>query len=1220
MPNPYRLFLDRRAGKLLRSTDPYQLTSLQEAITAGDDSQIPIELIPLDALDGGGYEVASYATDDVRIAIGNPEEQPTSGTFVLDHAAYTSEALYVENLNADSLERGLNGITSIHAAGGVQVISAGQGYVIKAISNGVLGAITADEISLAPHGTVKIIELAPGTATTKAKYQINLVSDPYALLTSWAAISAAAIAISTTKAGTTTQFETQTISITGAVKGGYFTITDGTTVSASIAYDAGAAAVEDAVNGVLGASTVTVTKPNSCCWDIRWAAVGNQDVLTITSAITSWAGLAGTIQLNTVSLASSIAGKASIPAIAQIIETISASDEKHVYQESLEIKETIIANATLTTIASTLLPGLKGGAVFTSGTRSTEAPLYIGQVGIETDTGLTYRSYGTEAGNWEITADLRVGTMAELLLLDSTYLPDGKVAVLYEYTAATGFGGGTFTLDKSGDAAVGDTGTVVAAVGGSNWYWRRQFAGIAIPDFYGAVRDDATVDNAAAITECLKINQSCLITGTYHVSSRIGLVDGAYLVGEDGHLKIPDATFGAGDNFAVITPTDKATTSSWYYADAISGNDITLHLTIFAVDQRLVYRVEPGEVALTGLTEGSSYYVATKDGAVATLADAAGNIITPGTLTGASNAHSFSPCVSNATIRGITFDLNGNGQTGNDMTLAAIQLSGNNNTVDACTVFGMQATESSECFCISVSDIGSQGGVSVPGTGSAIINCTAHSPSLQDQGGLVEITAFHVNSKTSLGDIDKPLVRLTGCKAYSATRSATMTSYFRALSFAGKSVIVANNYVSDVNAGIRYNAFQECRDVLITGNVIRNCMTGISLACDHDENRISDVLISDNVITFGATYETENAGIALSLTTPTVPDATLRSECRNITIRGNKIIGAHDVGDGSITTMRAIRVQDLTAAADMDRILDGINIVGNDIKLLSYDTTVSNPIVLKTAHNDYAWDDSILRASDNSCGTKEALGVHVVSGVGTVALLSGFHPDSYSLAMESPQFSATGALAAITAAGIPVYQDYPTSFSIGQATISDDDHLFAAKLLGDGVGTASIYSAVAVTMDKPWSIEARIAATHTQSGQSSSSPGWSLFVGLTDDPTVDPTTTAEAAFWRRGSNSIWTPWVRSSSASTTGGGTIATEDAAAANKWMTFRIQYDGVNMLFQSPSVARDFQQIIAALPSGSLYVVVGQDTTVNATAGAAPHGFHISSLKIKTGLTYYA
>jgi len=400
MPNSFRIFLDRSAGKLLRAPDSYQQTSIQDAIRAADDSQIPIEIIPLDQTPGGGYQAASYATDDLRLVIGNNGECPCGGTFELVHSGNNSDAISVEHLNADVIERALNNISSIDSAGGVQVTRNAAGYVAQAVTNGVLGAITADEVSLVPHGTVSIVTLAAGTSTTKGAYQINLKADPYALLTTWSSLSAASIALSTETDGTSTLYETQKIAITGAVAGGYFTITDGTTVSAALAFDASASDVEDAVNAVLGASTVTVTKPDALTWKIRWAAVGNQTALTVTGALTSWSGLAGTIQLNTTSLAASIAGKGSIDGAAQIVETIDGTNEKVVYSETLSLEEELVSNATLTTIATGLIPTLKGSAVFTAPTQAAESPDYIGQVGVETDTGIIYRANGTGAGNW----------------------------------------------------------------------------------------------------------------------------------------------------------------------------------------------------------------------------------------------------------------------------------------------------------------------------------------------------------------------------------------------------------------------------------------------------------------------------------------------------------------------------------------------------------------------------------------------------------------------------------------------------------------------------------------------------------------------------------------------------------------------------------------------------------------------------------------------------
>jgi hypothetical protein len=262
---PEQIYIDRTNKRLLARTDGrFEPITAQSLILASHNGQIPIEVFPIERKSGSGYDAysasgyssASYATSDLRITVGQCGEcSIDSGTFKLTHSAVDTEEIDGATLSPDVIERALNSLASIRTAGFVQVgaIGSGNKFLVEAITPGVLGAITSAEVSLMPKSSLSIVEVDPGSSSLKARYVITIRPEPYADLTSWSNTAAASVAITERTAGSSSQYETQRIEITGPVQDGYITVVSGTTYANTIPVDTSAADVQDILNSLLGA-------------------------------------------------------------------------------------------------------------------------------------------------------------------------------------------------------------------------------------------------------------------------------------------------------------------------------------------------------------------------------------------------------------------------------------------------------------------------------------------------------------------------------------------------------------------------------------------------------------------------------------------------------------------------------------------------------------------------------------------------------------------------------------------------------------------------------------------------------------------------------------------------------------------------------------------------------------------------------------------------------
>lgn len=161
-------------------------------------------------------------------------------------------------------------------------------------------------------------------------------------------------------------------------------------------------------------------------------------------------------------------------------------------------------------------------------------------------------------------------TKAGLESVNTSDLADGQLAVVRGRSFDYDGGEGYFFLDKSGDlgASAEDGGTIYAASGGTNWYWRRKITDHINLKWWGAVGDDTTNDTDA-IRNCfaaLKANITIprrlfVPSGTYRIvfdQAFSGSIDGF------GLFEVPNGTtmFGEGMTLSVFNSIGHVSGSS----------------------------------------------------------------------------------------------------------------------------------------------------------------------------------------------------------------------------------------------------------------------------------------------------------------------------------------------------------------------------------------------------------------------------------------------------------------------------------------------------------------------------------------------------------------------------------------------------------------------------------------------------------------------------------
>jgi hypothetical protein len=125
-----------------------------------------------------------WATQDLtgtglKIAVGDLDAAPTSGTFTLSWGGDTTTALDHDATEGE-IETALNALASIDAAGGVTVARTGGTLRVTWDNNGARAALTCDVTDLLPLSNADIYEDTPGDGDTREVQSVALKQQVYA--------------------------------------------------------------------------------------------------------------------------------------------------------------------------------------------------------------------------------------------------------------------------------------------------------------------------------------------------------------------------------------------------------------------------------------------------------------------------------------------------------------------------------------------------------------------------------------------------------------------------------------------------------------------------------------------------------------------------------------------------------------------------------------------------------------------------------------------------------------------------------------------------------------------------------------------------------------------------------------------------------------------------------------------------------------------------------
>jgi hypothetical protein len=438
-------------------------TSTPKSVIFGDDPNISVRLVESNA---AGVDLPWRYVDltgsSIRVAIGNPGGDPTSGTFTLTFSGDTTTALNY-NATAAEVDTALNALASMVAAGGCTVSQVSAGYQVTFDSTGDQAIITATTDSLFPASSAYIYEATTGDGSTNEVQVVTLEVDNAAYVELTTDIAAPSATVTVVRNGVTdTTSELQRVEIDGDPYLGTWAITIGGNTSSAIAVDASLADITTAVEGItgIGAGNVTVTG-SSLDFTIQFASsLGNVGTATIDVAnLTGAIGKTGSIDLNTNQFLELLGGAASTTATLEIVKyNTGNSTSDTVYQGNITCRQDVIPD---TPASATPFPTYAAAS-------HTHTESDITDLG----TATTLNADTSLVGNaWFLDDDTMAANDAEKVASQQS-------VKAYVDTQISGLGSvmeykGAYdaSADPSGTAETGDTYTVTVAGSGAASYW-----------------------------------------------------------------------------------------------------------------------------------------------------------------------------------------------------------------------------------------------------------------------------------------------------------------------------------------------------------------------------------------------------------------------------------------------------------------------------------------------------------------------------------------------------------------------------------------------------------------------------------------------------------------------------------------------------------------------------------------------------------------------------
>lgn len=341
------LNISQESGRRVASFDSAQLAQ-PARFFLGDT--VPIKARILAAGSGGAlYQDADLTDQVIRVAIGSPSAQPSTGSFRVSYGADQTAAL-AHNASAATLESALNALTSITAAGGVAVTKSTSGpYRIVFTTTGAKTSLTVDSTLLYPTTSTEVVVAVEGDVSNREIVLIRLETQPAAYAQLDDPLQDAGATIATIRAGAAGVAEIQTMRLDPEPHAGTYAIGFDGELTGALPWNATAAEIAAALESLtgIGAGQISVSGDFPSYTLTFAAALEDVEQITVdVSGLIVPTGRMGELDLNVVGIMELLDGSASK----------SASLEVEIYDTSAFTAWTVIQEP------CTVLDDVSGGS------------------------------------------------------------------------------------------------------------------------------------------------------------------------------------------------------------------------------------------------------------------------------------------------------------------------------------------------------------------------------------------------------------------------------------------------------------------------------------------------------------------------------------------------------------------------------------------------------------------------------------------------------------------------------------------------------------------------------------------------------------------------------------------------------------------------------------------------------------------------------------------
>ena len=298
--NTLNLIIDAKSGVIYddltgrATTTPNQLTPWSTGYTY----DVNVFLVEKDR-SGVLQSITTPTATELKIGRVEP---PILGTGYVTFTFGESVTIPLDELTAPRLQAELNGLDSLKATGGVDVVGGKNNYTLVFRTVGDKAALTVSP-DIVPTASVTVDLLEAGTASVREKIGIRLKEDNVASTTSWSAISDATASVTVVQ-DDAALYHVEIVEVINNPSGGSFTYSHTTTANIPINVNSTASEFQALL------SSKTVEKIGAYKWRITWSSVGTATTgTTDSSGIQSFAGINGTLALNLAQLYAVLGGE-----------------------------------------------------------------------------------------------------------------------------------------------------------------------------------------------------------------------------------------------------------------------------------------------------------------------------------------------------------------------------------------------------------------------------------------------------------------------------------------------------------------------------------------------------------------------------------------------------------------------------------------------------------------------------------------------------------------------------------------------------------------------------------------------------------------------------------------------------------------------------------------------------------------------------------------------